>query len=145
MDFNLILCAVDFSETSDRAFDYSVELARKLGAKIRVIHVFQISATALPGGLLVAPIDYENMLQEQLQDRLDTYIENKKVKDVEITTDICEGIPYLEITQAATDVHADMIVVGTHGRTGLPHMLMGSVAERVVRTADVPVVSVRWA
>lgn len=145
MGFNLILCAVDFSETSDRAFDYSVELARKLGARIRVIHVFQISASALPEGLLEAPIDYENMLQEQLQERLDRYIENKKVNDIEITTGICEGIPYLEITQAAADTHADMIVIGTHGRTGLPYMLMGSVAERVVRTADVPVVSIRWA
>jgi nucleotide-binding universal stress UspA family protein len=143
MDFNLILCAVDFSDTSDCAFDYSVELARKLGAQIKVVHVFQIPAAAMPDGVMESPVDYENIMQDQLQERIDKYVADKAVEGIEIATGVCEGIPYIEINEAASEVNADMIVIGTHGRTGLPHMLMGSVAERVVRTAEVPVISIR--
>ena len=143
MEFNLILCAVDFSDTSDQAFDYSVALARKLGAQIKVAHIYQIPAAALPNGVLDAPVDYEDNLQDQLQDRLEEYIDDKAIEDIDITAYVCQGIPYIEIIEMAMETNADMIVIGTHGRTGLSHMLMGSVAERVVRTAEVPVISIR--
>lgn len=145
MEFNLILCAVDFSDTSDQAFDYSVALARKLGAQIKVVHVYQIPAAALPDGVLDAPVDYEDNLQDQLQVRLEKYVDDKAIEDIEIMAYVCQGIPYIEINEMAMETNADMIVIGTHGRTGLSHMLMGSVAERVVRTAEVPVISIRKA
>jgi nucleotide-binding universal stress UspA family protein len=144
-EFRRILCPVDFSETSKRAFEYALALAVRVGAEVDVIHVYHLSAdaVALAEGTWEFPRELEADLTTHLQQRLDELVKHKPQMDVKVTTSLYQGIPYIEITRAAKERGADMIVIGTHGRTGPAHLLMGSVAERVVRLADVPVVSIR--
>jgi nucleotide-binding universal stress UspA family protein len=144
-EFRRILCPVDFSETSKRAFEYALALAARLGAEVDVIHVYHLSAdaVALAEGTWEFPRELEADLTTRLQQQLDELVRHKPQMGVKVTTSLYQGIPYIEITRAAKERGADMIVIGTHGRTGLAHLLMGSVAERVVRLADVPVVSIR--
>lgn len=142
-DMRLILCPVDFSEASRQALAFAVDLAARLGAEVRVIHVYQLPASAFPEGVLEPPTDLEAVLEERLDKRLREFVEAVPSKDVEITTAVCEGVPYVAISEAANDAGADLIVIGPHGRTGLAHLLLGSVAERVLRSASVPVVIVR--
>jgi nucleotide-binding universal stress UspA family protein len=142
-EFRRILCPVDFSETSKRAFEYALALAARLGAEVDVIHVYYLSADALPEGIWEIPRELEADLTNRLQQQLDELVQHWLQMGVKVTTSLYQGIPYVEITRAAKERGTDMIVIGTHGRTGLAHLLMGSVAERVVRLADVPVVSIR--
>jgi nucleotide-binding universal stress UspA family protein len=142
-DYRLILSPVDFSEASEHAFETAVDLAARFKAEVRVIHVYQLPASMLPEGVLESPGDLEETVRGRLQQQLDAFVERSASSGVNVTTGLCEGVPYVEITRAAQDLGADMIVIGTHGRTGLAHLLLGSVAERVLRTADIPVLSVR--
>jgi nucleotide-binding universal stress UspA family protein len=139
-----ILCPVDLSEASKPAFEYAVALAAQLGAEeIELLHVYQLPAYALPEGGLAIPADLEVELENRLQQQLDAFVKHSTDTSVKITTVLGKGIPYVEITHAAKQRQADLIVIGTHGRTGLAHLLIGSVAERVVRTSEVPVLSIR--
>jgi nucleotide-binding universal stress UspA family protein len=139
---NRILCPVDFSETSKRAFEYALALAGQLGAELEVIHVLQLPAYTLPeGGFELTP-DFETDLSNRLRRQLDEFTKQPAQPSVKVTSALYEGIPYVEITRAAKKHGADLIVIGTHGRTGFSHLLMGSVAERVVRTSEVPVLSI---
>lgn len=142
-EYRLILCPVDFSEASKQSFQTAVDLATRLNAEIRVIHVYQLPASALPDGVLETPTDLEAVLEERIQKRLDAFVAENVTEGANVTTGLCEGVPYVEITEAAEEIDADMIVIGTHGRTGLAHLLLGSVAERVLRTSDIPVLTVR--
>ncbi|MGH8579782.1 MAG: universal stress protein [Gammaproteobacteria bacterium] len=138
-----ILCPVDFSETSKRAFEYGLDLAGQLGAELDVIHVFQLPAYTLPEGGFEFTPNFETELSNRLQRQLDEFIKQPAEPSVKITTALYEGIPYVEITRAAKKRGADLIVIGTHGRAGFAHLLIGSVAERVVRISEVPVLSIR--
>lgn len=144
INFKLILCPVDFSATSTHALETAIELATELNAKIHLVHVYQYPAFSLPEADLATPIDLS--IQEGYVERLGTQL--AKLKDkytspaLSISTTLAEGVPYVEIIHTAKEVNADLIIVGTHGRTGLSHMLLGSVAERVVRSATIPVLSV---
>ena len=138
-----ILCPVDLSEASKPAFEYAVALAAQLGAELELLHVYQLPAYALPEGGLEIPAGLEVELENRLQQQLDAFVKHSTDTSVKITTVLGKGIPYVEITHAAKQRQADLIVIGTHGRTGLAHLLIGSVAERVVRTSEVPVLSIR--
>jgi nucleotide-binding universal stress UspA family protein len=143
-NFNRILCAVDFSPTSQRAFETAVDLAARLGSEVHVMHVYQLPAYAMPdGGAFEIPAEVQAGLTQQLEEHLKTFIKPKMDAGVAITPALYEGIPYVEIVRAAKDRGADLVVIGTHGHTGLTHLLMGSVAERVVRTCEAPVLTVR--
>ena len=142
--FKLILCPVDFSGTSTHALETAIELAKQLNTKIHLLHVYQYPAFSMPEADLATPIDisiqddYIKRLRKQLDDLCNKYSDS----GIAIDSTLAEGVPYVEIVQAAKDINADLIVLGTHGRTGLSHMLLGSVAERVVRSSTVPVLSV---
>lgn len=142
-EFRCILCPVDFSESSQRAFEYALALASRLGAEVEVAHVYHLSADAMPEGVWEVPSDLKAEITTHLQQQLDELVKRGSGAGVKVIASLCEGIPYVEIVRLAREHGVDMIVIGTHGRTGLAHLLLGSVAERVVRTADVPVVSVR--
>lgn len=142
-EYRLILSPVDFSQTSQRAFETALDLAARLKAEVRVMHVFQLPASSLPEGVWQAPDDLEATVEDALQKRLDEFVAKSTAKGVTVSTGLCEGVPYVEITRAAQELGADMIVIGTHGRTGLAHLMLGSVAERVLRTSDIPVLTVR--
>jgi universal stress protein A len=142
-DYRLILCPVDFSKPSERALEAALDLATRLNAAVRVMHVYQLPATALPDVATDGLSDLEAVMESRLQDKLDAFVKRIAKPGVEVSMTLCEGVPYVEIVRGAKAAKADLIVIGTHGRTGLAHMMLGSVTERVVRTSEVPVLTVR--
>jgi nucleotide-binding universal stress UspA family protein len=137
-----ILVPTDFSKTADRALDYATALAAKLGARIHVVHVIGIPALGVPElGVALTSVTIDSLVRDN-QAALDRLVDSRRNQatfgDVLLRT----GDPRDMILQAANEVHADLIVIGTHGRRGLARALLGSVAEEIVRTAPCPVVTV---
>ncbi|MGB0678487.1 MAG: universal stress protein [Polyangiales bacterium] len=143
MDIRHIVCPVDFSAVSDESVEYALTLATRLGARVDIIHVYQLPMYALPDGALLSGPDVALRLSDELQKQLDARVERWQEHGVPLTAHLIEGLPFSEICKFAEENQADLIVMGSHGRTGLQHLLLGSVAERVVRTATVPVLTVR--
>lgn len=141
--FRRILCPVDFSEPSDHALDYAISFADRLGAELHVVHVYQVPAYALPDGALLASADFVGQLSAELQKQLDALAAKHRKGDRKLETHLLQGPAPAEIVRLAGEIQADVIVMGTHGRVGLSHFFLGSIAERVVRTSPVPVLTVR--
>jgi nucleotide-binding universal stress UspA family protein len=137
-----ILVPIDFSEPSNAALDYAVELAKKLGAKIHVLTAFQLPIVGFPDGVYVASPDIAEKLTTAAQTALDEAISKRKNSGVEITGMLEQADPRDAIVRAAEDLQADLIVMATHGRKGIARALIGSTTEAVVRTAKVPVLTV---
>lgn len=137
LDIRRIVVPVDFSEASERALRYAIDLAARLGAEIHLVHVWQLSAYASPASELARG------MERDLARDLEQLAARHAGSGVLLHRHLRLGIPYVEICQAARELEADLIVMGTTGKTGLEHFLLGSVAERTVRSADVPVLTVR--
>ncbi|HEX7480041.1 MAG TPA: universal stress protein [Polyangiales bacterium] len=139
-----ILVATDFSEPSGHAVQYAAELCAKLGARLVLVHAYGLPAYVMPieGSMMASP-QYAADLVVRLQDQLDAEVAKLASRGIAIETKLVLGPAYLEIVRVAQECGADLIVVGTHGRSGLSHAIMGSVAERVVRLSPTPVLSVR--
>lgn len=135
-----ILCPIDFSEPSETALDYAVDLASKFEADVEVVHVYQLPVYALPDGAMMAGPEFTTKVTAELQKALDELASKKD--GAKLSTHLVEGIPYKEIVRMAGELDADLVVMGTHGRTGIKHLLLGSVAERVVRSSERPVITV---
>lgn len=136
-----ILVPLDFSEHSERALAYAFDLARALGATVHLVHVYPVTAYAAPP-LLPGPVVVGQFRDESQRVFDEMLARVKREYSPDITGSLKEGVPHVEILRCASDIHADMIVMGTHGHTGFEHLLLGSVAERVVRGATVPVLTV---
>jgi nucleotide-binding universal stress UspA family protein len=137
-----ILVPTDFSPDADRALEYAVELAARFSASIRLVHVYRIPVVALPEGVVTLMPDLPGLMK-QLEDGLAGVAARARklgVSDVETT--LAEGVDWHEILNVAKEHGCDLIVMGTRGRTGIPHLLLGSVAEKVVRKAECPVLTV---
>lgn len=142
-----ILFPTDFSEASHYALAYAVEMKKILGAELEIVHIlfdegnivaFYIPQMGMPMQNL-SP-DFEDGARKQF----DEFVANApELQGVEFTTKILRGNPYSEIIKEAEAGNFDMIIIGTHGRTGLEHVLFGSTAELVVRKAPCPVLTVR--
>lgn len=145
MSIRSILCPVDFSATSEEALRYAVSLASQLGVtEVHLLHVHQPPAVTLPNGSSATPdgaADAKNRAARELESMAKRY----SAHGAAVIPHLVEGVPYEAIVAGARTMGADMIVIGTHGRTGLKHALLGSVAERVTRLSPVPVCSVRTA
>jgi nucleotide-binding universal stress UspA family protein len=137
--FKHVLAATDFSETSGRALEMAVGIARDAGAELSVVHVCEIP----PYTDFAAPLDLVTPASDLAQTKLDELLSS--IRDVcpRVKGFVRLGAPWEEILSVATERGADLVVVGTHGRRGLAHALMGSVAERVVRLSTIPVLTVR--
>lgn len=142
-DIHTLLSPVDFSDASDHALDYAIDLASKLGARVHIIHVWQPPTYALADGIFIPPGDYLSNYMLDLQEQLDKCVARYADRGVTLQGNLIEGVPYTTIIQTAQEIQADLIVMGTHGRTGLAHMLLGSVTDRVVRLSNIPVLTVR--
>src|SRR5215471_11197639 len=138
-----ILVPSDFSECSDAAFRYGLELARKFGATLHLLHAVQDPATQpwAAEGIAFPLQETVNQWQKDARVRLEQSIPPEDRSGATVACTI--GPPFLEILRYATENDIDLIVMGTHGRSGVSHMLLGSVAERVVRRAPCPVLTVR--
>jgi len=146
--FSKILAPTDFSDDSNLALRYTVELAQKFSAEVIVVHVDQPLAPVMvselnPGldfGTMNRIAEEQRMLALRELDRTTEQVRESGIKSRSLMR---VGAPFLEIINAAQSEGADLIVMGTHGRTGLSHVLMGSVAERVVNKAPCPVLTIR--
>ncbi len=137
-----ILYPTDFSPRSDEAFQIACQLVREPGARIIVLHVLDMPATAYSGVAMAPPPPPPSEEErKQLLDRLRQIQAPGTAAAVDHRLEI--GDPATAILQVAKEVGANLIVMGTHGRTGLGRLLMGSVAEKVVRGATCPVVTVK--
>ena len=137
-----ILCPVDFSSPSDRALAYAIDLAQQLHAKIDLLHTWELPVYALPEGMMVFGPEVMASIDVEAMKKMDERIASLPTKGLEFTKHVEEGQAGLHIVRAAKSYGVDLIVMGTHGRTGIEHLFMGSVAERVVRTSTVPVLTV---
>jgi nucleotide-binding universal stress UspA family protein len=146
--FNKVLAATDFSDDSNLALSYGEEIARRFGGEVIIIHVDQPLPPVIASDLGPA-IDVGAMTQfaeEQrrlAQKELDKIVNRLRDSGLKARSLLRVGAPFLEIIHTARAEGVDLIVMGTHGRTGLAHVLMGSVAERVVQKAGCPVLTVR--
>ena len=143
-NFKNILFAHDFSEGSDYAFDYAFSLAKCFSAKLLLVHV--INEPVDLRGFYVPHISFEN-LEKEIADGAEKMMErfcHENLADFpNYERMVLTGIPYEEIVNKANECAVDLIVMGTHGRKGVDHILFGSTAERVVRNATCPVMTVR--
>ena len=142
--FRRVLVPLDFSEHARKALRHARGLARQYRGRLLLLHV--VEPMACPSDLGYTPVITDEMVEEIRREagaRLEEEVAREKAAAIE-----CEGLlrfgrPYLEITEAADDAGVDLIVLTTHGYTGLKHVLLGSTAERVVRHARCPVLVVR--
>ena len=139
-----ILVPTDFSECSDAALRYGLELARKFGASLYLLHVIQDPATQpwAAEGFVVPLLDAVEQWQKDAQARLEKSIpEDDRAKAIFACV---IASPFTEILRYAAANDIDLIVMGTHGRGGVSHVFLGSIAEKVVRRAPCPVLTVRY-
>lgn len=142
--FDKILTAIDFSENSEFAFEYAVTMAKQFNAELTVMHV--INEPVDLRGFYVPHISFEQLekeIEEGAVKMMESFCSSKLASFSNYKTAIVSGIPYDEITRKADEIGASLIVLGTHGRTGLDHILFGSTAERVVRSANCPVMTIK--
>lgn len=140
-----ILMPTDFSDTSEEAVEYARLLADKFGATLHLLHVVQDPYTQ-PWGAEAYGVSLPNLLQEMEQNaraRLETVLSEAERTKFNVQMEVKVGSPFVEIIRYATDKEIDLIVMGTHGRGAVAHMFLGSVAEKVVRKAACPVLTVR--
>lgn len=144
-DIKKILCAVDLSEHSKMVAEYAVTLAKSLNAEITVLYTAPSLSQYV--GFHVPPSSIENFVGEIItgaEQSMKEFIEEAFTDPaVKVTGKILTGYAAQEIVGYATSNNMDVIIMGTHGRTGIDRMLFGSVAEKVVKTAAMPVMTVR--
>ncbi|HEY1955641.1 MAG TPA: universal stress protein [Polyangiaceae bacterium] len=137
-----ILVATDFSDSADAALAYAVDLAKALGAKVMLLHAYELPVYDFPNGTIVSSAEFAETIVDAAKQSLTTACKAHARPGVEIGTVLEQGIAWNEINRVAAEIGADLIVLGTHGRHGLKRAVLGSVAERVVRTATQPVLTV---
>lgn len=141
---NKILVPIDFSDYSKNALRYAAEFAKQFDAKMYLIYViepviypadFSMGQVAIPS----TDMDLSKRAEEELQNLVKSFID----PTLEVETLIKTGKPFVEINETAKENNIDLIIIATHGHTGVEHMLFGSTAEKVVRKAPCPVLTLR--
>jgi nucleotide-binding universal stress UspA family protein len=140
-----LLVPTDFSEYSKFALRYAVALAKSFGAKVHVIHVHE----PYPHGSVLEGIYYDPEIMEKVKSKeeeaLDTIVkELRDQQQIDAEAVFVKGRPFMEIIRQAEQLEADLIVIATHGRKGVSHFVFGSTAEKVVRMAPCPVLTVKY-
>jgi universal stress protein A len=140
-----ILVATDFSEQSREALDYAAQLARPFGSAIDILHIWEVPTFVPAGGAAgFGNASLFEMIRKGAEEALNKFVDDASKREISVRFAKTEaGAPAYRITEFAKEGGYDLIVVGTHGRTGLSRVLLGSVAENVVRHAPCPVLAVR--
>jgi nucleotide-binding universal stress UspA family protein len=144
IEIRRILCPIDFSDYARRALDHAIAIARWYEATVTVLHVFSPAPVAAVGlGPLVsepiplAPVDRDRLLADTK-----AFAETESAPGITIEAVVREGTTAAEILEQAASMKADLLVIGTHGRSGFERLLLGSVTEKVLRKARCPVLTV---
>jgi nucleotide-binding universal stress UspA family protein len=144
MNLQRILAPTDFSELSQQGLRSALELAETFGGKLLLLHVVEPPPYPVEG---IVPSNLGATLLDDLERQASTdlaqMLPEAQRSKVEVTRRVVVGIPYRKIVEVAEEEKSDLIVMTTHGRTGLSHLVMGSVAEKIVRTAPCPVLTIR--
>lgn len=142
--FSKILVPVDFSEYTDDIIKYSVEIAEKFNSTIHLIHVIPNMDYFTPYESFMAA---ENMVTVQKGVEAEVQRDIEKVagtiKGIPVTKVVRTGVSFVEIVEYVRSEHIDLVIMATHGRGGLEHIIIGSVAEKVVRKSPCPVLTIR--
>ena len=139
--FKNVLFATDFGPSSKRAETLAIEVAQRFGAKLTVVHVYEIPSYVY-AGVPYTPADLVTPIREGAREALDQDIAAIRTKMPDAVALLRSGYAADEILKVIKETHADLIVLGTHGRRGVPRALLGSVAEKLVRTSPIPVLTV---
>lgn len=137
-----ILCPVDFSESSSHALLYARAFASAHDATLKLLHVIE-EPTCFASDDVLYDAESISRLKTACEDELQAVVSQVKTEHEDVSCELSIGQPFSEIVRCARADDVDLIVMGTHGRTGLAHVLIGSVAERVVRKAPCPVLTVK--
>ena len=138
-----ILVPVDFSPYSDGAITYAVALAGKLQARVTLLHIIHETPIGVGDMASALPYTYLQDLEAEIMRSLEEQLTRLQNAGVQSDVLVLHGVPFQTIVDVAKEQKVDLIIMGTHGRTGLPHVLLGSVAEKVVRLAPCPVLVTR--
>lgn len=138
-----ILVATDFTDLSEQAIDTAVAFAHESGATLDLVHVASELAFAVPPPMemVTVPFDVAGAVRDA-SNRMSVEEERLRKRGVACESNVLVGRADTQIVDHAAKTHSDLIILGTHGRTGLPHVLLGSVAEKVVQHAHCPVLTV---
>jgi nucleotide-binding universal stress UspA family protein len=139
-----ILHPSDFSKASRAAFKKAIEMAKTMRATLHLLHV--MAPVPILGDGYISPKTYDELLTsatESARQQMERLVKTARTAGVKVTSTIVQGVPADSIVRAARAKHADVVVMGTHGRTGFSRFLLGSVASRVVATSPCPVLTVR--
>jgi nucleotide-binding universal stress UspA family protein len=145
IDLRRILVPTDFSKHSQNALQYAMAFADKFGAELHLLHVVQDLALFVPDTVAGTPpvVPPVAQLTAAVREGLLRVIRENGLERFTVCPEVREGTPFYEIVRFAKEKDVDLIVMGTHGRSGLAHVLLGSVTEKVVRKAPCPVLTVR--
>jgi nucleotide-binding universal stress UspA family protein len=142
MDIRRILVPFDFSEHSEKAFTWALAMAERWRARLLLLHVVpQPSYPSMVMGTFNVA-EFEASLRADAEARAKEFVGKSQRRTVQVDTQVVTGEPFGDICRIAEQEQVDLIIMGSHGRTGLGHVLLGSVAERVVRHAPCPVLVV---
>lgn len=138
-----ILVATDLADTSERVHQYAIELASKLGAHVTLLHVFSLPIYNFPDGTFVPSAEVAAQVSDAARRHLDATVARLKEQGLNVAAVLRSGSPIEEIQSVAKEVGADLIVMGTHGRGALGRALLGSTANAIIRSSDIPVITIR--
>jgi len=144
IDLRRIMVPTDFSEHSENALRYGIALAEKFNSELHLFHVCQDLSVYQPDAVMVGPpvVPPVEAMTEAARLTLEKIIRDHHLERLQVRTDVREGLPVEEIIDYAHENDIDLIVIATHGRGWLAHLLVGSVTEKVVRKAPCPVMAV---
>jgi nucleotide-binding universal stress UspA family protein len=144
IEIRRILCPVDFSDCSRRAVDHAMAIARWYGGSVTALHVFPLPPVAAgpSGPILLEPVLLTPATREQLLADTRKLLKTESAPGVATEAVLREGLAATEILEHARSMGADLVVMGTHGRSGVDRLLLGSVTEKVLRKASCPVLTV---
>ncbi|MCL4683922.1 universal stress protein [Myxococcota bacterium] len=141
--FRTVLVPVDFSDHASAALDLAIELTRGTQGRLHLLHAYEVPLGAIPPYGIALPTTLLGQVRDAAARRLEKSSHRVEAAGISCETHLVHAPPAEAITEAAGSLGADLIVMGTRGLTGVKHVLLGSVAERTVRMAPCPVLTIR--